>query len=59
MHDAGALTIAQDEQSSVIWGMPHAAIEEGGVDKILPLNKIADKLTALAKTSLNRAAKGR
>jgi two-component system chemotaxis response regulator CheB len=56
MHDAGALTIAQDEQSSVIWGMPHAAIEEGGVDKILPLNKIADKLTALARTRLDRRA---
>ena len=59
MHDAGALTIAQDEQSSVIWGMPHAAIEEGGVDKILPLNKIADKLTALSRTSLDRTANGR
>lgn len=49
MRDAGATTIAQDEQSSVIWGMPHAALEEGGVDKVLPLMQIAAKLTELAK----------
>ena len=47
MRDAGARTIAQDQQSSVIWGMPHAAIEEGGVDRILPLKHIAAKLTEL------------
>ena len=49
MHDAGATTIAQDEQTSVIWGMPHAAIEEGGTDKILPLERIAAKVTEIAK----------
>lgn len=48
MHDAGAATIAQDEATSVIWGMPHAAIEEGGVDKILALEQIAAKMTDLA-----------
>ena len=41
MHDAGAYTIAQDESSSVVWGMPGSAVKEGGVDKVLPLNKIA------------------
>lgn len=48
MHDAGAATIAQDEQTSVIWGMPHAAIEEGGVDQVMPLRKIAQRMTELA-----------
>ena len=48
MHDAGAATIAQDEQTSVIWGMPHAAIEEGGVDQVMPLQKIAQRMTELA-----------
>ena len=48
MHDAGAATIAQDEQTSVIWGMPHAAIEEGGVDHVMPLQKIAQRMTELA-----------
>lgn len=48
MHDAGAATIAQDEKTSVIWGMPHAAIEEGGVDHVMPLQRIARQMTELA-----------
>jgi two-component system chemotaxis response regulator CheB len=41
MHDAGARTIAQDEATCVVFGMPNEAIKQGGVDKILPLEKIA------------------
>lgn len=41
MHDAGAATIAQDEATCVVFGMPNEAIKMGGVDKILPLEKIA------------------
>jgi two-component system chemotaxis response regulator CheB len=41
MHDAGAWTIAQDEASSVVFGMPNEAIKCGGVDEILPLDRIA------------------
>jgi len=48
MRDSGAMTIAQDEQSSVIWGMPHAAITAGGVDKVMALDLIAAKLTELS-----------
>ncbi|WP_240554788.1 protein-glutamate methylesterase/protein-glutamine glutaminase [Oceanicoccus sagamiensis] len=44
MHDAGALTIAQDEATSVVFGMPNEAIKAGGVDKILPLDQIAGQL---------------
>ena len=47
MHDAGAITIAQDEQSSIVWGMPGEAVKIQAADFILPLNKIADKVTAL------------
>ncbi len=47
LHETGATTIAQDEKSSVIWGMPSAAIKEGGIDAVLPLRKIADRLTDL------------
>ncbi len=41
MKEAGAFTIAQDEQSCVVFGMPNEAIKLGGVKKILPLNQIA------------------
>lgn len=41
MKGAGAYTIAQDEASSVVYGMPHEAIKHGGVDKVLPLNAIS------------------
>ncbi len=44
MHDTGAYTIAQDEKTSVVYGMPAAAVKQGGVDKILPLNQIAAEL---------------
>lgn len=44
MHDAGALTLAQDEHTSVVWGMPGEAVRHGGVDFILPLHEIAPKL---------------
>ncbi|NOT23807.1 MAG: chemotaxis response regulator protein-glutamate methylesterase, partial [Nitrospiraceae bacterium] len=36
-----AYTIAQDESSCVVFGMPKEAIKLGGVDKILPLTEIS------------------
>jgi len=41
MRDAGAYTIAQDEESCVIFGMPKVAIDMGGVSKIMTLQAIA------------------
>ena len=43
---AGGRVIAQDESSSVIYGMPRAALARGGVDRVLPLNEIAHALIA-------------
>ncbi len=40
----GAYVIAQDESSSVIFGMPKSAIENGIVDKVLPFNKIPEEI---------------
>ena len=40
MKQAGARTIAQDEKSCVVFGMPKEAIEMGGVDEIVPLSEI-------------------
>jgi two-component system, chemotaxis family, protein-glutamate methylesterase/glutaminase len=41
MKKAGAMTIAQDEMSCVVFGMPHEAIKRGAVDKIVSLESIA------------------
>lgn len=49
LHDDGALSIAQDEASSVVWGMPRAAFEVGAVDIVLPLQKIAQKIMKFAR----------
>ncbi len=42
MHDNGAFTIAQDEASCLVFGMPKQAIERGGVDKVAPLKEISN-----------------
>lgn len=41
MHQAGAYTVAQDEASCVVFGMPKEAIAKGGVSRVLPLDQIA------------------
>jgi two-component system chemotaxis response regulator CheB len=46
MKQAGAYTIAQDEASCVVFGMPKEAIKLGGVDKILPLSEIPNAIVA-------------
>ncbi|MBU4263582.1 MAG: chemotaxis-specific protein-glutamate methyltransferase CheB [Proteobacteria bacterium] len=46
---AGGVTIAQDEASSVVYGMPKAAVELGAVQYVLPLEQIAPALVALVK----------
>ena len=49
MHEAGAPTLAQDEQTSVVWGMPGQAVKLGGIDKVLPLEAIAAQIMRLAE----------
>ncbi len=46
MRQAGAWTIAQDENTSVVFGMPKEAIALGGVSEVLPLDRIAESLVA-------------
>lgn len=48
MKDRGAFTIAQDMASSVVFGMPMSAISAGAVSSVLPLDRIPDKIMALA-----------
>lgn len=42
----GCFVIAQDEQSCVVYGMPRSAVEAGVVDVVLPLDEIADRISA-------------
>jgi two-component system, chemotaxis family, protein-glutamate methylesterase/glutaminase len=51
MKKAGGSTIAQDEATSVVFGMPKVAIERGAVDDVLPLQRIAHAI--LARTGLS------
>jgi two-component system, chemotaxis family, protein-glutamate methylesterase/glutaminase len=44
MYDQGAYTVAQDEKTSVIFGMPHKAIVNGGVSKVVALGEIAREI---------------
>jgi two-component system chemotaxis response regulator CheB len=44
MRGAGAYTIAQDEASSVVWGMPGSAVRLNAVDLVLPLDRVAGQL---------------
>ena len=48
IHEAGGYNLAQDEASSVVFGMPKAAIERGVVDKVLPLSRIPNYLNSLS-----------
>jgi len=47
MRDAGARTIAQSEESCVVFGMPKAAINAGGVESVVSLNDIPGKILSL------------
>lgn len=47
MHDAGAKTIIQNKESSVVWGMPGEAFKLGCTDYVLSLEKVADQIVDL------------
>jgi two-component system chemotaxis response regulator CheB len=49
MKDAGAYNIAQDEKTCVVFGMPNEAIKLNAVEKILPLDQIAQHMLIQAK----------
>ncbi len=51
MRDAGASTIAQDESTSIVFGMPKKAIDLGAAEKVLPLENIAQHILALSRVN--------
>jgi two-component system chemotaxis response regulator CheB len=50
IHLAGGYTIAQNEASSVIYGMNKVAVEAGAIEEVLPLDRIANRLVELIGT---------
>lgn len=53
--DAGGRTLVQDENTSVVWGMPGAVATSGLADRILPIDEIASAITRTVETSLRRS----
>ena len=47
MKNAGAINLAQDEATCVVFGMPQEAIKRGGTNKVLPLDALADEALRL------------
>jgi len=47
MKEAGAVTIAQDEATCVVFGMPKEAIARGVVDAVVPLDQIANAVLSV------------
>jgi two-component system chemotaxis response regulator CheB len=57
MKQAGAFTLAQDEESCVVYGMPREAVERGAVDEVVPLERMASAiLHGVATTRRSRGA---
>ncbi|MBI5524372.1 MAG: chemotaxis response regulator protein-glutamate methylesterase [Desulfarculus sp.] len=56
LHDAGALTIAQNEETCTVYGMPKMAVQMGAADRVVPLERIAPLLMGLWAESRGRSA---
>ena len=57
MKRAGAVTVAQDESSCVVFGMPKEAIAKGAVDFVLPLDQIATRILEMGVALAQAQAK--
>ncbi len=51
MRTAGAYTVAQDEDSCVVFGMPKEAIQRGAVQKIVPLSRVPHEILYASQPS--------
>lgn len=57
MHEAGAHTLAQDEASCIVYGMPKEAIAQGGVDDVVPLKDIARRVVFYLRATGTKSTK--
>ena len=51
IREAGGSVIAQDQATSVVWGMPGAVTQAGFADEVLPLGRVAEAITRLVPTA--------
>jgi two-component system, chemotaxis family, protein-glutamate methylesterase/glutaminase len=51
MKETGARTIAQDEASCVVFGMPKEAVKMGAVERVVPLGRISDEIVQIINRS--------
>jgi two-component system response regulator WspF len=51
LHQVGWKTIAQDQASSIVWGMPGAAVQLQAADRVVPLDRIGPAVSELMKLS--------
>jgi two-component system chemotaxis response regulator CheB len=58
IHQRGGLTIAQDADTSVVFGMPNELIKLGGASMVLPSHAIAAQLTAWLRPQAGLRAQG-
>ncbi|MBL9128044.1 MAG: chemotaxis response regulator protein-glutamate methylesterase, partial [Verrucomicrobiales bacterium] len=54
LRDGGAVTIAQNEETCMVYGMPRAAVEMGVVDRVLPLGRIAGAVVQAVRDQSDR-----
>jgi two-component system chemotaxis response regulator CheB len=59
MKEAGAATLAQDEASCVVYGMPREAIARGAADEVVPLDRLGAAILKRAARGFPAAARGR
>jgi two-component system, chemotaxis family, protein-glutamate methylesterase/glutaminase len=52
MKQAGARTLAQDEATSVVYGMPREALRMGATDRVLPLDRFAGEIVNWGRKSV-------
>lgn len=52
VRSAGGKVVAEDESTCVVWGMPRSVYESGFVDHVVPLDKIAEKISQLVDETL-------
>lgn len=55
LHDSGAIVIAQDEATSVVWGMPGYVVKAGIAHQVLPIEQVSRKLMDCARTAWGRS----